>query len=416
MADPLLTSLCAICHIAPPQYRCPRCDVRTCSLPCIRKHKSWASCSGERDPTVYIPPKSLKTAAGIDHDYNFLKKLERTVERTEKELVEERALVQKEELRPLTVRETKYKVGKDGRKRRVVVTRVLRETKGRKTDAALTRRLQAQGVNVQYAPTGMQRMTENTTTFNRKSGLIYWQVEWQLVRDNGALGERKLWKCYEDTPLYAGYHAIPGETTTTKKNQVKGPGRANRFFSQLPVDKSWNTVADMFQDPETGKWSLAAPIEAMGVWPAELDRRQRAAYDYYLANPVRQAGQARVVTKLDVDECLRDGLKDTNVLEFPTIFVLHQGMALPEGYVLGPKDFVKGPKRKAATDMSHAKGGKRPRKDREEGDVGSDKDDLMAGGLEAGEVVGEESFDENENEDGDDTSDTSSEGTSSEEE
>jgi hypothetical protein len=38
----------------------------------------------------------------------------------------------------------------------------------------------------------------------------------------------------------------------------------------------------------------------------------------------------------------------------------------------------------------------------------------MAGGLEAGEIVGEESFDEVESDDGDDASDTSSEGTSSE--
>eukprot|EP00753_Platysulcus_tardus_P003246 PLAT1233.1.p2 GENE.PLAT1233.1~~PLAT1233.1.p2 ORF type:complete len:172 (-),score=59.50 PLAT1233.1:19-534(-) len=29
---------CAICQAAPPKYRCPRCRIRYCSLPCYRTH------------------------------------------------------------------------------------------------------------------------------------------------------------------------------------------------------------------------------------------------------------------------------------------------------------------------------------------------------------------------------------------
>ena len=98
MAEPLLSSLCRICHTNPPKYRCPRCSSQTCSLTCSKRHKLWSDCNGVRDPTVYKPRHELATPAGIDHDYNFISSIERGIERTDRLIVDEKRLVDRKEL------------------------------------------------------------------------------------------------------------------------------------------------------------------------------------------------------------------------------------------------------------------------------------------------------------------------------
>ena len=123
MADPLLTSLCAICHVSAPKYKCPRCNIQTCSVQCIKKHKAWSECSGERDPTTYVPPAQLRTVAGVNHDYNFLHGLGMSMERTERVFVQDKKIMREEDLRPKTVMQPKWTTGRDGRKRRTMVPR-----------------------------------------------------------------------------------------------------------------------------------------------------------------------------------------------------------------------------------------------------------------------------------------------------
>jgi len=35
---------CGVCTAGTAKYKCPRCFVQTCSLPCVRKHKEDAKC------------------------------------------------------------------------------------------------------------------------------------------------------------------------------------------------------------------------------------------------------------------------------------------------------------------------------------------------------------------------------------
>lgn len=436
MADPLLTSLCAICHISAPKYKCPRCGIRTCSLPCIRKHKSWSDCSGERDPTLYIPPKQLRTAAGIDHDYNFLHKLERTLERSEKNIVEERGLVRQDELRqqPLTTKEVRWKTGRDGRKRKVVVTRELREARGgRRLEKSLANRLSKLGVRMLCAPTGMQRQKENKTTLNGKTGKVNWQVEWLKLEHGGQTTTRRLAKAFEDVPLYKAYHEMEEARNRPAKGQQTGrAARGGRVYAQIPYDSTWNTAMDMLQEPSTGRWIAAAAVLESGVWMDEKDQVQRESFDYFLDNPRQKSDEPKVLTRLEADECLVNVLRDTSVLEFPTVYVLRRGETLPPGFVLGAKDHnnnqPQGLKRKDGPGRRGPRSGKRRKQGSglEEGEVGSDDDaddkssvgtggndeddDGPSVGLEVGDVVAEESFGEDD-EDGD--SPTSSSGTDS---
>jgi hypothetical protein len=47
------SSTCIICS-QPFKYTCPRCSARTCSLPCIKVHKTNTGCDGQRDPTKFV--------------------------------------------------------------------------------------------------------------------------------------------------------------------------------------------------------------------------------------------------------------------------------------------------------------------------------------------------------------------------
>ncbi|KAG8669126.1 hypothetical protein FPOAC2_08441 [Fusarium poae] len=424
MSDPLLTSLCGICHISVPKYKCPRCGARTCSLGCIKKHKAWSECSGERDATAYVAPSKLRTPAGVDHDYNFLHGIELSVERSEKLLVEERQIVQEEELRPMTIQEVKWKPGRDGRKRKVLVTRVLREAKGRSFERHLAARLKKLNTTIMCVPTGMARQRANNTTLNRRTMRVNWQVEWMTFEDPAETESKKirvLSKVMDDTPLYQAYHTSLSEQQRAKGKQSKKiPWAGLDGQLQDSTNSTWSSGSFALQDPFSQTWMNYHDTEP-GMWPSEKDQTQKQQFQYLLVNHSSPPDKP-VVTKLEPEDCLREILKNTRVLEFPTICILDHDQNLPSNFTLGPKDTVSeaGNKRK---NPFGKKGPMKPNKRRnkgkdrdiEEGEVNSDDEgdqsDDNAVGFEAGDVIAEQSLGE---EDDDDSDDTSSSGSDSE--
>lgn len=419
MADPLLTSLCAICHTSVPQYKCPRCNIRTCSLACVKKHKSWSQCSGERDQTAYVPKSRLTTAAGVDHDYNFLHSIERASERAERVLVEDKGIVQKDELRPLTVEEVRWQVGRDGRKRKVLVTRLMRRSKERAVDKLLANKLRNLGTEVVSLPQGMTRQRENHTTVNRKSGRINWQAEWftfEKTKTNGGddaneLNKiRTLSKLSDDVPLYKGYSALL-ETQATTQGKVQK--RAFRGVAQNPWDSHWNMASDCLQDPQTGGW-ISIRTASIDAWPRD-DESQRRRFHFFLTSSKKRSDKRVTLAPIQAEDCLRNILSNTKVIEFPAIYVLEEGDALPAGYVLGPKDPASPPEEEQWRGAKR-KGGPQqwkkpewPAKRRrpgggeglEEGELGSDEenDGKAKDGAEAGDVITEQILSEDEDDD-----------------
>jgi len=45
---------CEVCEVAVFKYRCPRCLVKSCSLPCVKRHKLTSGCNGQRDKTAFV--------------------------------------------------------------------------------------------------------------------------------------------------------------------------------------------------------------------------------------------------------------------------------------------------------------------------------------------------------------------------
>lgn len=386
--------------------------MQTCSLACTKKHKSWASCSGERDPTIYLPPSKLRTAAGVDHDYNFLHGIERSLERNEKVLVGDKALVQADELRPLTMQEVRWKTGRDGRKRKVLVIKALREAKGRTFERFLAQRLKKYNVGVLCAPTGMSRQKENLTTLNRRSGRINWQVEWFGVEGNEG-PKRHLAKAMDDVPIYQAYCA----TLVAEVKMQLRPAAAKGVQASQPVAKParlslsrWIPAQGCMQDPLRGTW-VVHDGKGLDAWPEE----QRRRYTFYLARPQTRFDLPTTLTKLQPDDCLRDILTNTRVLEFPTIYVFEAGVELPSEYVLGEKDAMPEHSNKRKEDFGNKKDGtaqKRRKHGEEDGDMADEEGlESVNAGLEAGDVIEEQSLGEEEDDDGD--SDTSSSGSDS---
>lgn len=59
--------------------------MRTCSLPCYKRHQQWAQCNGKRDPAAFVKRSDLATPRGIDHDFNFLTGIERGLQRSDED-------------------------------------------------------------------------------------------------------------------------------------------------------------------------------------------------------------------------------------------------------------------------------------------------------------------------------------------
>jgi hypothetical protein len=45
---------CEICSEQPAKYRCPGCEIRSCSLDCSKKHKEESGCNGKRDRLKFV--------------------------------------------------------------------------------------------------------------------------------------------------------------------------------------------------------------------------------------------------------------------------------------------------------------------------------------------------------------------------
>ncbi|WYZ37391.1 hypothetical protein EsH8_II_000897 [Colletotrichum jinshuiense] len=421
MADPLLTSLCAICHIEPPRYKCPRCTIRTCSLSCTKRHKAWSSCSGIRDATAYVPPSKLKTAAGVDHDFNFLSGIERAVQRSEKEIVEERHLLKPEDLRPIEVRSVQWKTGRDGRKKRVLVTEVLRGDNhggagGSRQEALASvpfkKRLGKFGILLRRAPVGMTRQRDNGTNLSKASGRINWQVEWLLLpsheggettsQDEGEAAKtgakRILAKALDDMPLYKAFvmgqktfhdelarkdhqrlhqddgddEPQDGNNNINNNNSTTGGGRLKK--RRKHPHKPGQSLATA-QDTETGAWhpgrycmQSAGPrgtwTPHTGVPPytgtTEEEETQKSQYTFFLAGTTSAATAAAgktVVHAVDATLPLGEALRDMTVLEFPTIYVAETGAPLPDSLLSESKPVRLTQKRKRENIQLFGKGG-----------------------------------------------------------
>jgi len=341
MAEPLLSSLCRICHTNPPKYRCPRCSSQTCSLACSKRHKLWSDCNGVRDPTVYKPRHELATPAGIDHDYNFISSIERGIERTDRLIVDEKRLVDRKELQG-------YGENRRWKSRQHIGG-----------DTPLEKALERSGVIVDKAPKGMKRNTDNNTNWSKHQKCINWQVEW--IRDDGS---RILGKVLEIHPVGEAYAAFleeqrrAGMTAAEKKQDKKRKAtEIKRMSKKVKAESGFDLLMQrsILQNPDSLAWDQVVvpaseevdgkPVIELGTEPLPVPLNEShevsTSYYFYLHRPYTPSFRPRVLIPLNASEPLSASLRNRSVLEFPTIYALPSPpTSLPDNFML-EDDYLK---------------------------------------------------------------------------
>lgn len=334
-----------------PKYRCPRCKTQTCSLPCYKRHQQRASCNGQRDPAAYVKKSAWATPSGIDHDYNYLKSVERSVDRAGQDLAERG-------------------VGR----RHQASTSDKRVARAQAPGSALYAYLEKHDVRVERAPVGMSRQRANRTrTTNR--GKVMWTVEWidslgekTLNHDNeGARLVSELWKETMSIKRNAE-HSVKRDRK--RKKGLSGDGQKNepepgsqheeppaKLNRAVPSGDDRPNLSEVKSLPD-GRVECLHQVnegkdgENTSVSEDSKERKDRGKNvdsvkpmvnqsttdipipHFYLLMPFT-ASKAKVVVPLESASSLTECLAHRTVLEYPTVFILdHQPDALPDGYLL----------------------------------------------------------------------------------
>lgn len=64
---------CKCCQ-SPARYTCPACGAKTCSVDCVRQHKTTTGCTGKRDRIAFVPTAEYG-ANQFASDYGFLEEV-----------------------------------------------------------------------------------------------------------------------------------------------------------------------------------------------------------------------------------------------------------------------------------------------------------------------------------------------------
>ena len=161
-AGPSSAPICAVCHTQPSKYTCPRCSIKTCSLPCSREHKTATKCSGERDRTDFVPLKDYGYST-LMNDYVFLEDGGRKVEEWGRDIV--RNGIARREEKGRAIRGESMRGGSTrGRGR----GRGRTYGHGQEKRNFLAMQLGLRDIDMEVLPSGMERARRNKSSWDSK--------------------------------------------------------------------------------------------------------------------------------------------------------------------------------------------------------------------------------------------------------
>ncbi|ETN42194.1 uncharacterized protein HMPREF1541_04135 [Cyphellophora europaea CBS 101466] len=299
-----LTALCAICHVGPLKYTCPRCSIHTCSLPCVKQHKTRAPCSGVRDPTAYKRRRDLVCASSIDSDFNFITSLERSLARAEQE------------------QEQGNENGDGG------ALRVSGASRAKQTDSArLERLVRESGVLWRRAPRGMKRRKENETRVDH--GGVMWTVEF-LLPD----GRRKVGNVLEKSTVREAWEGVvrtaPAQKSLGKRK--RGPVVRQAGDDGAPGKKQ-SAVLEASERQSEGSDAVPkspsredAAVDGPQAAESHLDSASLITFEnshFYLLRP-NTPSKLKVLKHLQPSDKIVDILRGRTVMEYPTLYVKNE--------------------------------------------------------------------------------------------
>lgn len=152
---------CHQCHEHAHRYRCPACDMRTCSLACTKAHKQEKACTGKRSRTEMVTLSDF-TERQLLSDYKFLEEAARLHD-----------VAQRSEA-PRPARQLPLGLQNF-------------------VDEA-----QRRGIKYELLPPGMQRRKQNSSRFDRRSRTIFWHIHWHFPAAKESVHDLRV---SEQTPL-----------------------------------------------------------------------------------------------------------------------------------------------------------------------------------------------------------------------
>ncbi|XP_023306189.2 box C/D snoRNA protein 1 [Lucilia cuprina] len=156
---------CEVCAAREAVYTCPKCEVKTCCLVCVRIHKKELECDGIRDRTKFIPLKQM-TKMDFMSDYYFLEECTRYVEDRKVDQIK---------------KYTRY-------------NRDLPLHLNRLRNAAKER-----DIILKFLLQNFARHKENTTYYDWRTKKIHWRLKWVFVNAGNLCYTDE--KCLEDEYL-----------------------------------------------------------------------------------------------------------------------------------------------------------------------------------------------------------------------
>ncbi|KAJ8273975.1 hypothetical protein COCON_G00086000 [Conger conger] len=145
---------CGTCGTEEARYRCPRCLKHSCSLPCVKRHKSESGCSGVRDKTAFVPLSKFDEI-NLLSDYRFLEDASRMADGTHRD--------------PLILRP--------------------RTNKRAKT---LVRKAYKFNLQLKLLPPGFSRRCENSTYFHTKADQFFWHLKLLFPQSTAEFTQRRV--------------------------------------------------------------------------------------------------------------------------------------------------------------------------------------------------------------------------------
>nr|XP_055043808.1 box C/D snoRNA protein 1 [Misgurnus anguillicaudatus] len=146
-------SRCDVCETQESKYRCPNCMKHTCSLACVKRHKTSSGCSGVRDKTAFVSLSQFDEMSLLS-DYRFLEDTARLRERSNRDGV------------------------LHGNRRHP------------KEGSWLIRRARAAKVTLKFLPKMFSKNRENTTIFKKAEKRLHWHLKIHFPQSGAVYSER----------------------------------------------------------------------------------------------------------------------------------------------------------------------------------------------------------------------------------
>lgn len=225
---------CEVCNFNAAKYTCPKCEVKTCQLECIKIHKKELNCDGIRDKTKYIPLKKI-TEADLMSDYVFLESCTnytsaRQTDKTKKLTFRNRSL-------PISLIKLKKAAAHPDRQ-----------------------------IKLNFLLPNFDKHKTNTTHYDWTSKVISWCIEWRFINANNKIIIDK--RCNESqlmSELIEKYFDYSSSISSLACYRLNGMNNVTLLLKAEAIRKSKNRFFSMdstktLKDNLRGKSIVEYPV------------------------------------------------------------------------------------------------------------------------------------------------------------